>query len=359
MEKADFDCPEDMILNESFREFVEGTNPESVRVWTEWIALHPDKKKDIEFAVSVLKTLLNKKHIKVPVDKNESLQSLMRRINEDQQESGKSFRIYNSIWLKIAAVGLLIIGLSTVINLFHIQNVKNTDLVYNEIIVPLGEKAQIVLSDGSHVWINSDSKLRYPVKFGETSRDVTLEGEAFFDVAKQHGKTFVVNTRDVKVNVLGTAFNVKCYPGDYKTQTVVVRGKVRVEDIKGNLEATILKPNEMATFNERQLPDQPVSNRPVIKVDKVDPANLISWKDQMLVFAGETMEDLSVKMERWFNVKIRIDDEKLKSERYNGKFGNETIYQVLEAIKITTPITYKVINDTIIITREEVKYHNP
>lgn len=355
MERADCDEPGDMILNESFREFVEDTNPESVRIWTEWIALHPDKRREIENAVSVLKTLLNKRNVKVPVDKNESLNNLMKLINEENTEPVKGIRYLNSTWFKIAAIGLVILGLSTAIDLFHVRKVKKYDLVYNEIIVPLGEKAQIVLSDGSHVWINSDSKLKYPVKFGETSRDVTLEGEAFFDVAKQRGKTFVVNTRDVKVNVLGTAFNVKCYPGDDKTQTVVVRGEVRVEDIQGKLEATVLKPNEMATIHDRQLPDQPVSNRPVIKVDKVDPVNLVSWKDQMLVFAGETFDDLSVKMERWFNVKIRIDNEKLKSERYTGKFGNETIYQVLEAIKITTPITYKVTNDTIIISREEVK----
>ena len=352
MKKDDFDELDEMILNESFREFVERTNPESTKKWEEWISVHPDKKEEFENASDVLKTLLNAKKANVTVDKNNSLQDLMKVINEEQPASAWTIRSLNSIWFKIAAIGLLVLGLSSLWNMVYIHRAKNEDIAYNEIIVPLGEKAQIILSDGSHVWINSASKLKYPVKFGETSRDVTLEGEAFFDVVKKHGKTFVVNTRDVKVNVLGTAFNVKCYPGDNKTQTIVVRGEVKVEEVNGNQKAIIIKPNEMATLREQPTTGRQTAQVPKITVNKVDPENLVSWKDQLLVFAGETFEDLAVKMERWFNVKIKIDNDELKSERFNGKFvHNETVYQVLEAIKITTPINYKVEKDTIIISK--------
>lgn len=356
MKTTDFDDLGELILNESFRELVEGKNPESTEIWKEWIAVHPDKKEELETAVNVLKTLLNARKAAVTTDKNESLLELMKLINEERPKSPKTIRSLNSIWFKIAAVSLLVIGLSSLWNVFHVRDIKNQDLAYNEIIVPLGEKAQIILSDGSHVWINSASKLRYPVKFGEISRDVMLEGEAFFDVAKKYGKIFVVSTRDVKVNVLGTAFNVKCYPGDKKTQTIVVRGVVKVEDIHGNQKAMIVKPNEMATLQEKSLSCQTISKISSITVNKVDPERLVSWKDQMLVFTGESFEDLAIKMERWFNVNIKIDNNELKSERYNGKFvHNETVYQVLEAIKITTPITYKVEKDTIIISKKQRK----
>ncbi len=341
-----------MILSETFREFAEGKNPESVKIWNEWIAAHPDKKKEIENAVTVLKTLLNKRKPGIPVDKNESLRKLMTLINEKQPETIRTIWNLNSIWFKIAAVSLLIVGLTSIWNLFHTRNVKNQEVAYHEIIVPLGEKAQIVLSDGSHVWINSDSKLKYPVQFGEVTREVTLEGEAFFDVEKSHGKAFVVNTHDVKVNVLGTAFNVRCYPGDNKTQTIVVRGEVKVEDIHGKQKPVIIKPNEMATLTDR--PEDGLQNpkKSPFAINKVDPANLVSWKDQMLVFAGESFEDLALKMERWYNVKIKIENEELKSERFSGKFvHNETVYQVLEAIRITTPIKFRVEKDTIIISR--------
>lgn len=292
----------------------------------------------------------------VMTDKNKSLLELFERINEEKPKSAITIPFLNSIWFRIAAVSLLVIGLSSLWNVFRHHNIQIRELAYNEIIVPLGEKAQIILSDGSHVWINSDSKLRYPVMFGEASRDVTLEGEAFFDVVKKHGKTFVVNTRDVKVNVLGTAFNVKCYPGDEKTQTIVVRGEVKVEDIHGEKKAIIIKPNEMATLQKRITPDQTTSHLNSITVRKVDPESMVSWKDQLLVFNGEPFEDLAIKMERWFNVRIKIDDMELKTERYSGKFvHNETVYQVLEAIKITTPIVYKVEKDTIIISKTQRK----
>jgi transmembrane sensor len=356
LEKNDFKDPGDLILNESFREFVAGTNPESVKEWENWISANPEKKEEIANAVDVLKTLLNTKKVKVPVDKYVSLSNLMKRIDNDQQRSARITQSFNSIWFRIAAISLLVIGLSSIWNVIHVAGIKKQELAYNEIIVPLGEKAQIILSDGSHVWINSASKLRYPVQFGENSRDVTLEGEAFFDVVKKSGKTFVVNTRDVKVNVLGTAFNVKCYPGDKKTQTIVVRGEVKVEVNNGSQKPIIIKPNEMATLREKVSSGPQSSQSPTITVNKVDPENLVSWKDQLLVFAGESFEDLAVKMERWYNVKIKIDNEDLKSERFNGKFvHNETVYQVLEAIKITTPITYSVEKDTIIISKTKRK----
>lgn len=210
MENTDFDELEEMILNESFREFAEGTNPESVELWNEWISANPEKRAVVEKAVGILKVLVKAGKAEVRGDKRKSLDSLMKLINKEQPENISPVRKLNSVWLKIAAVSLLVIGLSSVWKVFTGNKNRTEQIAYNEIIAPLGEKAQVVLSDGSHVWINSDSKLRYPVKFGETSRDVSLEGEAYFDVARQHGKMFVVNTRDVKINVLGTAFNVKC-----------------------------------------------------------------------------------------------------------------------------------------------------
>jgi ferric-dicitrate binding protein FerR (iron transport regulator) len=356
LKTTDFNDLGELILSESFREFVEGTNPESIRIWNDWITSHPDKKEAFDTAVNVLKTLTNTRKSEIIVDKNESLSKLMKFIDEEKPKSARTFSLLNSIWFKIAAVGLLVIGLTSLWNMFRSHEIKVRELAYNEIIVPLGEKAQIILSDGSHVWINSASKLRYPVMFGETSRDVTLEGEAFFDVVKKHGKTFVVNTRDVKVNVLGTAFNVKCYPGDEKTQTIVVRGEVKVEDINGDQKAVIIKPNEMATLQNKITPDQATSHLNPITVRKVDPESLVSWKDQLLVFNGESFEDLAIKMERWFNVRIKIDDMGLKTERYSGKFvHNETVYQVLEAIKVTTPIVYRIEKDTIIISKIQRK----
>jgi ferric-dicitrate binding protein FerR (iron transport regulator) len=184
---------------------------------------------------------------------------------------------------------------------------------------------------------------------------VTLEGEAYFDVKKQGKSTFAVNTHDARVVVLGTAFNVKSYPEDQKTQTTVVRGLVRVESREKGIDPVLIRPNQMAVI-KNSTPADADSMKPVERLKVVNEVNTLvitSWKDQMLVFADETFEDIAIKMERWFNMKIKIEDTLLKQERYTGKFvHNETLYEVLEAIKLTTPITYTVKNEEIVITKK-------
>ena len=261
-----------------------------------------------------------------------------------------------TFWARAAAVILLLTGLAWGWNTVFNNKQADEQHVYNEIIVPIGEKSQIILSDGSHVWINSGSHFKYPVNFSNDKRDVILEGEAYFDVTNRRGTKFVVNTHDVRIEVLGTAFNVKSYPEDKKTQTTVVRGLVSVESKISKDAPILIHPDQMATIHEEpriSTPDITTSAKNLVITNKVNTAVITSWKDQLLVFADETFEDIAVKMERWYNVKISIDDNELKQARYTGKFvHNETIYEVLEAIKITTPIKYSVTEAGITITRK-------
>jgi transmembrane sensor len=172
---------------------------------------------------------------------------------------------------------------------------------------------------------------------------------------------FVVNTKDINIKVLGTAFNVKGYATDKTVETTVVRGLVRVESVLDQTNSIYVNPNEKAVYLKQNqhmaITGQPVAKSVVkntekaaehILVVKANPEPITCWKDQLLVFTDETFEDMVVKMERWYDIKINISDPKLKQERFNGKFvHNETVYQVLEAIKLTTPITYNVKNNEI------------
>ena len=344
---------EDLILDDSFREFVEGTRASSVEYWKKWIRENPDRDIEIAKAKDILITLLNNRKPEIRADKNEALQNLLEGVKKQDRPVPKTRNIYS--WLaRVAAVIVLSAGLTWVWNTLFIKEfpVKNR-LVYNEIIVPVGEKSQVILSDGTHVWINSGSRFKYPICFGEESREITLEGEAYFDVTK--GKsTFVVNTHDAKIRVLGTAFNVKSYPEDRKTQTTVVRGLVRVESRENGVEPVLIGPDQMAVIKD--LPDNKMKKtdeKDLHVINKVNTSVVTAWKDQLLIFADETFEDMAIKMERWFNMKIRIEDDKLKKDRYTGKFvNNETVYEVLEAIEVTTPIEYIVNEDEIIITRK-------
>lgn len=345
---------EDFILDESFREFILGSSETSVSFWNNWIAGHPEMQEEVRKARQILTTLFNHHKIEVKVDKNQSLAELLAKIEyEESVPDIKSFNLPG--WAKVAAVLLLSVGLGWLWNWTYSKLGKEEILAFNEIIVPIGEKSQIVLSDGTHVWINSGSKFKYPVTFGKKSREVYLSGEAFFDVTKEANQTFVVTTHDASVKVLGTAFNVKSYPEDAKTQTTVVRGLVSVKRIKEE-EEVYIKPNQMAVIRTEMPEEKPITSDPVQKLEVLNNVNteaVTCWKNQLLVFADEPLEDMAMKMERWFNVKIVIEDSTLREERYNGKFvHNETIYEVLEAIRKTTSIKYSVLEDKIIIERK-------
>ena len=357
MKKLNYKNIEDFILDESFREFVANTNTVSVSFWVNWSKEHPTETEVFENAIEVLKVLLNTRKQTVLPDKKEEWALLLKNMELVQKSDKKPINaFFQSRWMRIAAIMVLSIGLSVFWN--WVSSKKDiTESSFCEIIVPIGEKSQLILPDGTHVWINSGSHFKYPVLFGEKTREVYLQGEAYFDVTKQKGKNFVVNTTDVKIKVLGTAFNVKCYPGDNKTSTTVVRGLVQVENLFGKKEIANIKPHEIAIVHKKyanSTMDQKSNEKMTsISVSHINPEVVTCWKDQLLVFSDEPLEDMAIKMERWFNIAIVIPDEKLRTERYNAKFThNETIYQVLEAIKLTTPITYKVENNMIIITHK-------
>lgn len=320
-----------------------------------------------EKAMRILEVLLSGRKQKPGVDKNKAHKKLLGQIRNTEKRTGTLNRF--SPWLQIAVISLIFLILSIVW-----KNSSSTEsqssLSSCKIIVPTGEKSQIVLPDGTHVWINSGSKFIYSGNYGVKDREVYLEGEAFFDVTKQKGgKPFIVNTKNVRVRVLGTAFNLKCYDSDKTVETTVVRGLVKVESSSDRKNSIYLNPNEKGIFTKtsssfkgpderiassgkKTLTENPEVELPIIMV-KANTETVTSWKDQLLVFTDETFEDMAVKMERWYNMKIQIADSTLRNERFNGKFvHNETVYQVLEAIKITTPIKYKAEDNTIIITRK-------
>ena len=357
MNNKDYSHFEDYILDDSFREFVEGKPKESVDFWNSWISDHPEKKEEINKARDVLNTLLNHKKKEIKTDKNAALKALLARVeNQNQHQNQQNYRLryLSSIWARVAAVIILSIGLACVwYTLYNKSYSKQHPVVYNEIMVPVGEKSQIILSDGTHVWINSGSRFKYPINFGKVSREISLEGEAYFDVTRGN-TTFIVNTHDAKIQVLGTAFNVKSYPEDKKTQTTVIRGLVRVESKEKGAKPVLIGPSQMAVIKDVSEPGMnKADTKDLTVINKVNTGAITSWKDQLLIFADETFEDIAIKMERWFNMKIRIEDAELKKDRYTGKFINhETVYEVLEAIQVTTPIKYTVKDDEIIITRK-------
>ncbi|MCK4361622.1 MAG: FecR family protein, partial [Bacteroidales bacterium] len=219
---------------------------------------------------------------------------------------------------------------------------------YIESVTKNGEKAKVVLSNGTKIWINSGSSLKYPDVFTGKNPEVFLEGEAFFDVSHNRNKPFIVTTSLIQVEVLGTEFNISSYPDDETIETTLVTGTVKItsKNAKSKLgkENYILKPNEKATFSK---------NNNTIVVDEVITKYYTSWKDGRLYFNNETFEKIAKRLERWYDLEIKLTGSELKYNRYTCVVNKDkTIEHVLNLLNICTPIEYSIEGKTITIKQK-------
>jgi len=233
----------------------------------------------------------------------------------------------------------------------NVGNGKNSgttenELVYNKLYIPFGKKFQIELSDGSVVYLNSGSTLKYPVKFlTGKSREVFLEGEAYFKVSKDKNDSFIVYANELNTKVYGTEFNISAYESDNNTHVVLVEGSVAVWNstpIGDKAVEKMLKPLEKAELNK---------NLQEITIKPVNVEKYIAWKEGVLMFENEKFETIILKLERHFNVSITNNFVDLNENRYTGVFDVETLDEILIAFSNHKSFEYKKIKDQIIINQ--------
>ena len=266
---------------------------------------------------------------------------------------------------------------AVVVSVFYYnrQKNKNESIAYTPsnctIATKYGSKTSVTLPDGTKVWINAGSKLTYGNDFGNTLREVNLTGEAFFDVTHNAEKPFIIHTSKMDIKVLGTEFNVRCYPDEKKIETSLIRGRIEVT-LKNKPDKKIyLVPNEkLVLINDDivEMPDSKINRSKEVGIIKVPEEMIInhltyqtidssivetSWVENKLEFVGETFEDVAKKMEKWYSVNITVADENLKQVHLTGSFENETIDQALKALQITTPFIYTNNQHNIIITKSK------
>lgn len=233
---------------------------------------------------------------------------------------------------KYAAAILFIPLIITAINLFH---ESNTPKEWIEEYVPYGSTKQVMLSDNSKIWLNSGSKLIYPAKFNNTIRQVYVVGEAYAEIEKDKSRPFVMSAGEVSVEVLGTKFNVKSYSEDEQIAVSLMEGSIRLNSrFKGKSKSQILKPGEIVKFNK--------------KSGKLDKGKFIVtnrnvwYRGKGLYFIDESLEQIVKELERNFDVKIVIENEKLRSERYYSIFvNNETLEEILSALNANNKMKIK------------------
>jgi len=216
---------------------------------------------------------------------------------------------------------------------------------YTETIAPRGQKSQIVLADGTKVWLNSDTKIKYPGNFSKNQRDVYLDGEAFFEVAKNEHQPFVVHTSQVNVKVLGTKFNIKAYADESDVETSLFEGKINLimnNSSSGSPVEKEVKPGQSFVYSKTD--HQLVANR-------FPQEEINGWKKNQLIFKDDTFSNLVRKVERWYDVKVvydekQFDDRRLTVELYEG----ERLDRLMSIISLALSVDYKYEKGEIILT---------
>lgn len=204
-----------------------------------------------------------------------------------------------------------------------------------------GMVSQFALDDGTKVWLNSNSELKFPVHFTGKMREVALKGEAYFEVVKNAAHPFRVNAKDLHVDVLGTSFNVVSYEDDNQTEVVLVEGKVSLSS--GNdlarRECLTMSPGQRSVYQEKS------QN---ISTEEVDVEKYTAWRDGNLIFKDDNMTEVVKRLSRWFNVEIVINDPEIKGYFYKATFRNESLIQVLDLLKISAPIDYEITGNKVL-----------
>ena len=264
------------------------------------------------------------------------------------------------------ATAAVLIGLAVCIQYFNSNKNNLLDIGnnYNEIVAKRGTKTKIILPDGSQVWLNSDSKLSYGARFNDTIREVSLEGEAYFDVIKDKKRPFVVMTNALNIRVLGTAFNIKSYAQDATIETTLIRGMIEVR--KNNEPATkkiVLTPNEKLVYNKSEallVRSNNEQNTIGKKLEALSISTLsknipdssrveTAWIYGRLVFDGDSFETLAEKMERWYNIKITIQNQSLSNNRFSGVFEKENVEEAFKALQLITMFKYDIHDNEVLI----------
>lgn len=197
--------------------------------------------------------------------------------------------------------------------------------LYSEVVVPLGQMTKVNLSDGTSVWLNSGTTLKYPTVFDQENREVSIDGEAFFDVTHNSKMPFIVHTNNLSVKVLGTTFNVASYAADKKTDITLVKGAVILQSDADRWTKKMV-PGEIATIDHD-------GNTPEIKTVNTD--FYTSWKEGKVVFKKERLDIIANKLERWYNVEIRFKEDDLRQLEFSGTFLKyKPIEQVFQSLRI-------------------------
>ncbi len=382
-----FDTVEEFVHDEEFITWVMNPEKEDDHFWNSFIQRYPEKGKNIRDAAFIIQSIQPIQ----PEVSQQRLNQIFQKVRSSEQPVKKR---YSFGLIKYAAGVAILIAIGSLVwlsvdfsNQFPIQAdngsvqkgkiilangstwefdteqtairqissgnlIINSDTLaeksneissaMNQIIIPYGKRTDIVLADGTHIWLNSGSQLSYPNEFGADSREVYLSGEAFFNVKSNPDKPFYVITRDIKVKVFGTSFNVSSYDEDKTLETVLVEGKIAAGRNKLFAKSYDMVPGERLTYDKKN---------EELNTDEVDVRMYSSWVNGYLIFENVPIAGIFKKLERYYNKKIKVEAD-LEEITFSGKLHLEDdIGDVIDNISYTSAVKAFEINGSYIIKK--------
>lgn len=267
-------------------------------------------------------------------DYNKMLGSIHHRINMHRKNlfSERQKRASIPLFYRIAAVLVLPLLITSAVMLFSVYHSGTGASQYaeKELITKPGTRMKIQLEDGTRVWLNDGTLIRYPEKFVKNERHVFVDGEAYFEVVSDPERPFIVENPMVNTVVAGTSFNLRAYCSDQYFEATLSEGKIRL--VKGDRQITMI-PGEQVQYSNS---DNRFFNR------KVDPLIYSSWIEGRLILKDESFPVAMLKLSRWYNADIVIQDEELKDFKLTATLENEKVEQTLEHIAYALPVTYRI-----------------
>lgn len=349
---------DDFLNDDYFVQWVKFPDQETEHFWSAFIDEHPEKVQAIEEAKQFLK-LFNDQASSLS---GGTLQNLYDRINDridipvsastvHQIVNSRSQKNRKYILAAVVTIALLAFvswwliaytyashdSIQTVT--FHEESTTKSHL--KEHVIPHGKRSRVILEDGTQIWINAGSKLMYAPDYAKgPTRDVYLQGEAFFDVVSDESHPFIVHVQGVEIKALGTAFNVKGYEEDSRIETTLVHGKVSIggDSVPDNV---MLAPNQRAVFQKVK--------KDILVENNVETDTYTSWKQGVLVFDDQPLYEILPILERTFNVTIHTDEAHSLDCRFTAKINNKSLTEVLDLFRTSDTIAYSVVADNVYI----------
>jgi ferric-dicitrate binding protein FerR (iron transport regulator) len=333
-------------IEELFLRLMEGESLDSDELnrLRSWIAAHPDQAEDYREYLEIWNLFDVEREV------NESVvDHQWEKFRRKMRVKESRLPVINGNWLKYAAVLVMGMLISSLFFMWKPQEKTARQIVE----VPYGAKSTIQLTDGTEVVLNAGSTLTYEGSFGKNSREVTLVGEAFFRVAKDKKRPFTVHTQDMSVTAYGTIFNVKAYPGEEMTEATLIEGSIGIklnDHRSGRKKEIFLKPNEQLVYSKSGKGN---GKGRLLIVKNIQTDLYTAWVDDNIQVRSKTLKELAVQLERKYNVNIYIMDKELEQKRFTGLLKNETIEQILQILKLSAHIDYKIDNRDIWLYQEK------